>query len=83
MRMTPDHFNTLREAIHTADNTFPSIREDYEKGAISAKRFRWDLLWASPATSHVTGRSWITENLYPYLNDDHIDTALRKITGTK
>jgi hypothetical protein len=37
------------------------------------KRFRWDLF-------HVAGlNNYACDTLYTYLNDDHIDTALRKI----
>jgi len=36
------------------------------------ERARWDALWAS---------CFPTKKLYCYLNDSHIDTALRKIVG--
>jgi len=37
------------------------------------KRLRWDL-------SYRAGLSqWFCTNVYPYANDDHIDTALRAI----
>lgn len=77
MKIKPEHFDTLREIVTTADRTFPSIREEFEAGRLSAKRFRWDLLFAG------RGSSWVCENLYPYMNDDHLDTALRRITGTR
>ncbi len=38
-----------------------------------AKRLRWDLLYIA------IGSRWICDNLYSYMNDDHIDTALRAI----
>ena len=41
---------------------------------MSEMRFRWDALWARGF--RIPGE-W-----YKYLNDKHIDTALRKITGT-
>lgn len=37
------------------------------------KAFRWDLLFAS------VNASWMYDNLYPYLDDSHIDSALRQI----
>lgn len=38
-------------------------------------RFRWDLLWAVPNTP----RTVLMKRLYAYLDDTHIDTALKKI----
>jgi hypothetical protein len=37
------------------------------------KRLRWDII------NYVLGSKWICFFLYPYLNDDHIDTALREV----
>lgn len=37
------------------------------------QRFRWDLLYG------LVGSEWVCDNLYPYLNDDHIDSALKQI----
>ncbi len=40
-----------------------------------AMRLRWDLLYIAVPVR------WICDNLYPYLDDSHIDTALRAIMG--
>lgn len=37
------------------------------------KRVRWDFLY------NYVGSQWVCDNLYPYLNDDNIDSALRLI----
>lgn len=76
MKIKPEHYDTIREAVQTADAEYPSIRASYEAGEISAKRFRWDLLMAARMSP------WVCDNIYPYANDDHIDTALRRATGT-
>jgi hypothetical protein len=39
------------------------------------KRLRWDLLHAARMSQ------WLCDNIYPYANDDHIDTALKAITA--
>ena len=44
--------------------------QDYKLKGLSATRYRWDCLWKSGFS--------IGKFCY-YLNDDHIDTALRKI----
>ena len=36
-------------------------------------RMRWDMLRAA------VGFEWVSDNLYTYANDDHIDTALRAL----
>lgn len=37
------------------------------------KRMRWDMLRAA------VGFEWVSDNLYTYANDDHIDTVLRML----
>ncbi len=37
------------------------------------KRLRWDMLYAAVSSK------WIGDNLYPYMNDTHIDSALKSI----
>jgi hypothetical protein len=39
------------------------------------KRLRWDFLYTTP------GSQWVSDNLYPYLDDTHIDTALKSIVA--
>jgi len=72
MKMTTEHYQFIKEKMirRCKDVTF---RNDC---LLSPMRYRWDLFnLAIPV-------SWVCKNLYPYLNDDHIDTALRKITKT-
>ena len=51
--------------------------DEYVKAGMSHKRWRWDMTYWTGLTP------WICNNIYPYANDDHIDSALRLITGTK
>lgn len=37
------------------------------------KRFRWDLLWSTKMSS------WVTDVLYKYLDDSHLDSALKQV----
>lgn len=75
MKITQEHYQVLSNAINKAVPNIPSLTE-YRAAGMTAKRWRWDLLWAAKIGP------WIGKNIYPYANDDHIDTALRKITGT-
>jgi len=75
MKITVEHYDALRIAIESSP-VYPRLL-DYRARGLSDKRYRWDCIWAV----HNGLRSWFGE-VYQYANDDHIDTALRKITGT-
>ena len=49
----------------------------YQNKGLSGKRYRWDIARAAGLMA------FICDELYVYLNDEHIDTALRNITGVK
>ena len=72
-----DRLETLIKSSPTLD-----LLEDYRSKGLSDKRWRWDLLWTVPSR---TERNKLIVEIYDTLdaNDDHIDTALRKITGTR
>ena len=82
MKIKQEHYDHIRSAIvnilegRGVNPQVPPLAE-YEKAGMSAKRWRWDLLWSANLSP------WICKNIYPYANDDHIDTALRRITDTK
>jgi len=82
MKMTQQHYDQLSAAINCAKDSAPYSLEQYREKGLSDERYRWDLLWTAQMDG-VSGNSWVCKNLYPYLNDDHIDTALRQITATK
>lgn len=71
MKMRPEHFAEIKAVIAPLDT--PERRESSVKRGISDMSYRWGLTYAAGLTP------WICDNLYPYLNDDHIDTALRRI----
>jgi hypothetical protein len=72
MKMEKSHFEFLKSNIREVANKETWVR--YKNAGLSEMRYRWDMLRYAGVTSR-----WIVDNLYPYLNDDHIDTALRKI----
>lgn len=71
MKMRPDHLATLKAAITPLDTE--ERRADYRKQGLTNTRYRWDLAYDAGMGS------WMYHALYPYLNDSHIDTALRSI----
>jgi hypothetical protein len=76
MKMRPEHFRALRTALLDAGGErLETIRAAYQARGLSAQRFRWDAFWAIPARI----RDPLSKELYTYLNDSHIDTALKAI----
>lgn len=74
MKMTKEHFDRLSKAVKEAasgDTAGMAQRIGWTHAG-----YRW---WAF----HRARASWpeMYRELYDYLNDDHIDTALRKILG--
>ena len=81
MKMKAEHYNHLEHCVKTKLGSLnltidQAINKCIESG-YSPKAARWYLLHGSGLTSFVC------KTLYEYLNDEHIDTALRVITNTK
>lgn len=76
MKMKPEHYFHIRNCFEKSAHWIPEIRASIaieNKAKDHAKRLRWDMLYIA------IGSRWICDNLYSYLDDDHIDTALRAI----
>ena len=85
MKIQPEHYQILKEKLDACANSLDSTGEsitleqlarEYRRLQMSPKRFRWDVLWISGlrASQQHNGGEW---PVYDYLDDDHIDTALR------
>lgn len=80
LKINPEHLATMRAAIRPLDTK--ARREQYVRGEIPragavknlAMRYRWDLLSTAFSSVQISA-------LYLYLDDDHIDSALRRILG--
>lgn len=79
MKITPEHFEVIKSHVESSP-IFPLLT-NYLKAGLSAKRYRWDCLWKS-GLKIGDGCGMTGLPIYAYADDDHIDTALRKITGT-
>jgi hypothetical protein len=71
MKMSKEHYTYLAEKIGALDT--PALRAAYRDAGLSLKRYQWDI------TYQVGLTSFICDALYPYLNDEHIQTALNRI----
>lgn len=85
MKMTPEHYTRLLALVRAGMARIPSvdayIRRDasiprIDKANDPLKRHRWDAFWA--ADKQATCDMLSDDCLYGYLNDAHIDTALRR-----
>lgn len=83
MKIKPEHYSHMLEECRHVARHMPYNRAEYiarissipniEKSTDPDKRYRWDLMYAAGLSRYVC------DNVYPYANDDHIDTALRQI----
>lgn len=81
MKIKPEHFNQLKALIEPLDT--PTLRTRYQEKDFPRSdnvknldmRYRWDLLYMIPGCT----RRPLMDELYVYMNDNHIDTALRRI----
>jgi hypothetical protein len=79
MKMLPEHYAEIQRRVSEYD--VEGRRELCRTLNYTAKRYRWDVAYLAFADLPGGFSKWICDNLYSYLNDDHIDTALRKICG--
>ena len=77
MKITAQDFETLRGMIEPELVRVPVAEYRKANPTFSDKRVRWDYF-------HVAGRpalSFLCDTLYKYMNDTHMDTALKAIVG--
>ncbi len=76
MKIQLSHYNYMKSKMAENASRIPDhiarIKDDPRIKDLD-KRIRWDWLYGSIPSS------WICDNLYPYMDDTHIDTALRAI----
>ena len=79
MKMKQEHYNHILEQMKTAQPHIKSQREFIVaegKAKNVEKRLRWDIFYVCKLSNYAC-----TE-LYTYLDDTHIDTALKHIMTT-
>jgi hypothetical protein len=81
MKMRSEDYAKLEQAINRVLSEHPEITvQGYTSVGRSAVQFRWDTLDVAIIRGYVSQLN-CDDGLR--CNDDHIDTALRRITGTK
>ena len=71
--MTIEHYNQVKAAIASIPRDLALEHKSKGLGKDKAMRFRWDLFIAAELSTFAS------DELYQYLNDDHIDTALKSV----
>jgi hypothetical protein len=83
MKMTPSDVALLTAALNSAveRNGLEKVQAYHalKLGKDTAQRFRWDLFWSIPAEE----RDPMVRGFYKYMNDSHIDTALRAYVASR
>lgn len=80
MKVREDHIEQLRKL--TAPLFTPEREKLYRDRGLSMKRYRWDALYAVWNADLVSLMNKIASRMQ-MIKDDHIDTVLRKLSGTK
>lgn len=71
MKIKPEHIEHMRNALTEFDTDFHRSR--YAAAGLSTTRFQWDTVRAAGLIP------WLCDVIYPYANDDHIQTVLNRI----
>lgn len=77
MKITNSHYAYLKNAFgkftmaQVAERRQAIVREGKAKDV--DMRLRWDLSYRAGLSA------WLCTNVYPYANDEHLDTAFRQI----
>ena len=76
MKMKPKHYSQLEQSIRLVQLEHPDATiQSYHEQGLTVKRLRWALF-------HVAcDDGYFNRVLHAYLDDSHIDTALKRIVG--
>jgi hypothetical protein len=72
MKITKAHYGYIAQALDKIRPWILQSRIAHTKSVLSDKRFQWEMVRDAGLIP------WINDVIYPYANDDHINTALRK-----
>ena len=76
MKITQEHYDYIKNAIAPFVSDIDAMKEIISNDSRvkdAEKRLRWDFTYKAKLST------WMCDNLYSYMNDNHIDTALKSI----
>lgn len=71
MKMRQTHYDELKRALQVIS---PTVKTRYAEKGLSHTRYLWDCFWYV-----CDDKLFHPEDVYNYLNDSHIETALKNI----
>lgn len=77
MKITKEHYAHIEAEVNKVIAADPNMYAMYQAAGLTDQRYNWDLLYRAKLST------WLCDNVYKYANDDHVDTALKTITGKK
>lgn len=77
MKIAKSDYAVMREKMFDVLQELPTAAYEYNEN--KHRWFRWDVLWATGLKIGDGVGMPGDLNLYAYANDDHIDTALKRI----
>lgn len=78
MKITPEDYEILKKAIKDVVDNTPDPENLFDE-TMSETGFAWSLFWATGLCIGDGQGCQGDINLYAYLNDNHITTALKRI----
>ena len=84
MKINRPDFERLAKLINATLEKNPTAREQYKQKGLSATRFLWDTWHYTVSINqreNVEDYLWL-RGLQDYLNDNHLETALKNIVGS-
>ena len=83
MKIRPEDYKRLETLVNATLEKFPleKTQADYQARGLSQTRLVWDYFHATVQRLQITdGESYVwMRGIYDYLNDNHIETALKRI----
>ena len=81
MKIQKEHFDYLQSKIDAVLAKYPNVAHEYEQGQFPRsdrvkdlqERFNFDLFYGAGLSK------WAADNLYTYMDDSHLSTALKRI----
>ncbi len=77
MKIKSEHYNTLRDCM-LETSKHPLIIDLKVSGGLTDLQFVWRWFFATPIENQRP-EAWMCKTLYSYMNDNHLETALKKI----
>ena len=81
MKMKKSHYIRLEQEINLILDRYPGAYKTYQQKGLTNTRFNWDLFWMTTKKAKALQYGIWNYNDLDYLQDEHINTALQKITG--